>query len=174
MVWLPLWDCVSILSKCCLTRPEWLLPTIPKGFTPTPTLCPLPLVPATGDFTYPTWFKQPLTITLYYMEEPSTPWSGEFHSFLMANIPLCIYIPLLYPFICSWALRLLPSTFVICRLFDDSHFDRCEMISLWFWFAFLWWLAIIKEQNLTMFGNRVFEEVIKVKWGLGGGSANPK
>ena len=33
----------------------------------------------------------------------------------------------------------------IWRLFDDSHSDRCEVIiiSLWFWFAFLWWLAIL-------------------------------
>ena len=33
----------------------------------------------------------------------------------------------------------------ICYLwsFDDSHSDRCEGISLWFWFAFPWWLTML-------------------------------
>ena len=30
-------------------------------------------------------------------------------------------------------------------LFDNSHSDRCEVvsISLWFWFAFPWWLVML-------------------------------
>ena len=27
--------------------------------------------------------------------------------------------------------------------FNDSHFDSCRMISLWFWFASLWWLVML-------------------------------
>ena len=34
-------------------------------------------------------------------------------------------------------------TFAICVLFDDSHSDRWGDISLWFEFAFLWWLTML-------------------------------
>ena len=34
-------------------------------------------------------------------------------------------------------------TFAICGLFDGGHPDRCEVITLWFWLAFLWWLAML-------------------------------
>ena len=37
---------------------------------------------------------------------------------------------------------LISPTLVICHLFDDNHFDRCD-ISLWFWFAFPWWLVML-------------------------------
>ena len=51
------------------------------------------------------------------------------------------FISLLYPFICQWTFRLLPgldycklccsehSGACIYRLFDDGHFDRCEVIA---------------------------------------------
>ena len=32
--------------------------------------------------------------------------------------------------------------FVTCRRFADSHFNRYDAISFWFWFAFLWWLVL--------------------------------
>ena len=32
---------------------------------------------------------------------------------------------------------------VICCLFDNSHLDRCEVMCLWFWSAFLWWLEML-------------------------------
>ena len=34
-------------------------------------------------------------------------------------------------------------TYMICRLFYDSHIERCEVVSLWFGYAFLWWLAML-------------------------------
>ena len=34
-------------------------------------------------------------------------------------------------------------TFAICGLFDGGLSDRCEVITLWFWLAFLWWLAML-------------------------------
>ena len=33
--------------------------------------------------------------------------------------------------------------FVICIYFDDSHSDRCKVISLWFWFALLLKLSVL-------------------------------
>ena len=33
-------------------------------------------------------------------------------------------------------------TFVICRLYDDSHSDRWGDIPLWLWFAFIKWLDL--------------------------------
>ena len=35
------------------------------------------------------------------------------------------------------------TTFAICGLFDDGHSDRCEVISLWVWSAYLWWLSML-------------------------------
>ena len=34
-------------------------------------------------------------------------------------------------------------TLVICCFFENSHSDRCEVVSLWFWFAFFWWLLML-------------------------------
>ena len=42
-------------------------------------------------------------------------------------------------------------TFVICRLLDDGHSDWCEVISLWFWFAILWWISTCKRMRLEHF-----------------------
>ena len=37
---------------------------------------------------------------------------------------------------------ILSPAFVICVLFDDSHSQRCEVVSHCGWFAFLWWLGM--------------------------------
>ena len=35
------------------------------------------------------------------------------------------------------------STLVMYCLFDSSHSIRCEVISLWFWFGFPWWIVML-------------------------------
>ena len=43
-----------------------------------------------------------------------------------------------------------PATLVAC-LFDNGHSDRWEvMISLWFWFVFLWWLTVLSTFHATV------------------------
>ena len=63
-------------------------------------------------------------------------------SMLFSTVAVPTYIPTnsvpRFPFSTS-----LPA-FVICDLFDDSHSDRYKVItSLWFWFTFPWWLAML-------------------------------
>ena len=36
-----------------------------------------------------------------------------------------------------------PHQHVICILSNDGHFDNVKWDLSWFWFAFLWWLAIL-------------------------------
>ena len=60
---------------------------------------------------------------------------------LFSSVAAPVYIPTS----CVWGFPFLSfsPTFIICVLFDNSHSDRCEVISLCFWFAFPWWLVIL-------------------------------
>jgi len=62
-------------------------------------------------------------------------------SILFSTVTAPIYIPTnrVQEFLFSTSL----SAFVIYVIFDDCHSDRCEVISLWFWFVFLWWLGML-------------------------------
>ena len=37
------------------------------------------------------------------------------------------------------------STFITYYLSDNSYKDRCEMVSLWFWLTFPWWLVMLRN-----------------------------
>ena len=47
-------------------------------------------------------------------------------------------------------------TFVISCLFDNSHSDRCEVISHWFWFAFPRWLLTLGMFSCTCWPLYIF------------------
>ena len=58
-------------------------------------------------------------------------------------------------------------TFVICVVFDDSCSNRCEVIiSLWFWFAFPWWLVMLNIfscvcwPSVCFLWNKVFSDLL--------------
>ena len=63
-------------------------------------------------------------------------------SILFSTVAILIYIPTMHKgFLFSTTLP----TLVFCGPFNDSCFDRCEVIiSLWLWYTFLWGLMIIE------------------------------
>ena len=61
-----------------------------------------------------------------------------FHCIQVLNSPLRLHQFIFPPTLCHTSLFSTPLPICyLCRVFDDSHSDLCEVISLLFWFAFL-------------------------------------
>ena len=65
---------------------------------------------------------------------------GNVILFSIVALPVCVFInrKIGFPFFQIFA------NIAIYCFFDNHHSNRCEMIPLWFWFAFPWWLVIFR------------------------------